>query len=95
MNRTFDSLWKIGDEVSINFPGAGTISPAFISKVSFDEENNFYDVKIPFTQVEEDGSKTTGVARIHGLKEWHLRNPIEKDLSNALKNIASLFKAKP
>lgn len=76
MNRTYDSLFTIGDKVSVTFPGNGLLKNATVIKVSFDYANNFYDVEVPYDYYEEGGVVLVkGTARIHGLKEWHLRNP--------------------
>lgn len=70
------SLWQIGDAVSVTFPGAGLIKVANVIKVAFDKENAFYDVEIAYRYFDsEDEYPKFGHARIHGLKEWHLRLP--------------------
>lgn len=74
MERKFESLWSNGDEVSLTFPGNGVINRAKVIKVSFSENSYepMYDVDVPFLM---DGVIVHG--RLHGLKEWHLRNPVE------------------
>lgn len=79
MNRTYDSLFTVGDKVSLTFPGNGLLKNATVIKVSFDYANNFYDVEVPYDYYENEVAEKTvkGTARIHGLKEWHLRQAAE------------------
>lgn len=76
------SLWQIGDEVSLTFPSNGLLKRAKVIKVSFTAHSEpLYDLDVPFEFYQGDydpespDMPTTGHARIHGLKEWHLRNP--------------------
>lgn len=73
--RQFESLWTIGDKVSVTFPDNGLIKNAQVKKVSFDANNTLYDVEVPFSYYEDQDMLKTGYARLHGIKEWHLRNP--------------------
>lgn len=82
MNK-LPSLWQVDDEVSLTFPGNGLLKRCRIIKVAFTAHSEpVYDVDIPFNfyegDIPDDGIPeipSTGHARIHGLKEWHLRNP--------------------
>lgn len=66
----FESLWKLNDYVSVQFPGNGTIQHGKVIKVSFTNSYEpLYDVEVPCTM---DG--VTVHARLHGIKEWYLRN---------------------
>lgn len=68
------SLWQIGDEVILQFPGSGELDNAKVVKVSFDKNNILYDVEVPYHFYNDNNPLgTTGFARLHGLKEWHLR----------------------
>lgn len=77
------SLFQIDDVVSVNFPGTGSLSPCKVIKVAFTGYGDpLYDVEVPFKYYEDqDGldpdTPRTSFARIHGLKEWHLRIPLE------------------
>jgi hypothetical protein len=84
--RQFESLWTLGDRVSVIFPGSGNINEAVVIKISFDEKNVLYDVDVPYRYYpEESDYPSVGHARIHGLKEWHLRIP-EEDVMPKSKN---------
>lgn len=74
------SLWQINDEVSVTFPGNGLLKKGKVIKVAFTAYSEpLYDVEIPYNYYDHDydpgGVPQTSCARIHGLKEWHLRNP--------------------
>lgn len=76
------SLWQINDEVSLTFPGNGLLKKGTVVKVAFTAYTEpLYDVDVPFQFYEGDYDPDdadiprTGHVRIHGLKEWHLRNP--------------------
>lgn len=75
------SKWQIGDFVSLHFPGNGILKKCKVVKVSFTyQDEPLYDLEVPydFYLGEYDGGNqepNTGHARLHGLKEWHLRNP--------------------
>jgi hypothetical protein len=78
------SLYQLGDFVQLQFPGNGLLKKAEIVKVSFTRHSEpVYDVAVPYEfysgELDPDGpemaSVQTGYARIHGLAEWHLRNP--------------------
>jgi hypothetical protein len=75
------SLWQIDDQVSLTFPGTGILSPCKVTKVSFNKSDVLYDVEVPFRHFDDAYPLgTTGYARLHGLKEWHLRIPTRDDL---------------
>ncbi len=68
------SLWQIGDEVLLQFPGSGELDNAKVTKVSFVKNDILYDVEVPYRCFTEEASLgTTKFARLHGLNEWHLR----------------------
>lgn len=76
------SLWQIGDSVSLTFPGNGLLGEAKVIKIAFTAHTEpLYDVEVPFQfyQGEYDPESpdipSIGHVRLHGLKEWHLRNP--------------------
>lgn len=76
------SLFQRGDYVSVTFPGTGLLKRCKVLKVSFaipkkeEIEEPFYDVEVPYNYYDgTDADPVMGYARIHGLKEWHLRNP--------------------
>lgn len=77
------SLWQLGDFVSATFPGQGILKKCKVIKVAFTEHSEpLYDLEIPYNFYDGAYQKSdipetpnTGHARIHGLKEWHLRNP--------------------
>lgn len=77
------SLWQLGEYVSATFPGSGILKKCKVIKIAFTEHSEpLYDIEIPFNfydgaYQDSDMPETpnTGHARIHGLKEWHLRNP--------------------
>lgn len=75
MVREYDSLWTIGDQVSITFPGNGLLKNATVIKVAFDNLNTLYDVEVPYNYYSFENIEMRGIARLHGLKEWHLRDP--------------------
>lgn len=71
MERIFESLWKLNDYVSVQFPGNGIINRCKVIKISFTNSYEpLYDVEVPHRM---DG--LTVHARLHGIKEWHLRIP--------------------
>lgn len=74
------SLWQIGDDVLLQFPGSGELDNAKVVKVAFIKNDTLYDVEVPYHHYnDENPLGTTGFARLHGLKEWHLRqrrNPL-------------------
>lgn len=82
-NKKLPSLWQNGDSVSLTFPGNGLLKKCRVIKVAFTSHSEpLYDVEIPYNyfngEIPGDGipeTPNTGYARIHGLKEWHLRNP--------------------
>jgi len=77
------SLFQLGDFVSAQFPGTGILNRCKVIKVAFTEHTEpLYDIEVPYRFYggeEYDNTvpeqPNTGYARIHGLKEWHLRNP--------------------
>lgn len=72
------SLFQINDNVSLTFPDNGILKKGTVIKVAFTAHSEpLYDVEVPFSFYSDDDLDTphTGSARIHGLKEWHLRNP--------------------
>ena len=76
------SLWQLGDYVSVTFPRTGLLKKCKIIKIAFTEHSEpLYDVEVPYQYYEgiydpeSSDIPTTGSARIHGLKEWHLRVP--------------------
>lgn len=78
------SLWQLGDYVSATFPGTGLLKKCKVIKIAFTEHSEpLYDIEVPFQYYQgsydpdNPDMPTTGSARIHGLKEWHLRNPEE------------------
>lgn len=82
VRKTLPSLYQINDLVSVTFPGNGLIKQAKVIKVAFTEYSEpLYDVSVSFNyyngDYDPDSSEipSTGHARMHGLKEWHLRNP--------------------
>jgi hypothetical protein len=83
MLEKLPSLWQVNDEVSVTFPGNGLLKRCKVIKVAFTAHSQpLYDVEVPFNyyvgEIPDDGipeTPNTGNARIHGLKEWHLRNP--------------------
>lgn len=81
MERAFDSLWTLGDYVSVTFPGNGIINRCKVIKVAFNGNEPLYDVDIPFKMTSDDGTYTEIIhARLHGIREWHLRIPGELNL---------------
>lgn len=71
---TLPSLWQIGDEVLLQFPGSGELNNAKVIKISFVKNDILYDVEVPYRcYTEENPLGTTKFARLHGLNEWHLR----------------------
>jgi len=80
--ESLPSLWQLGDYVSLTFPDNGILKQAKVIKVAFTEHSEpLYDVEVPFKFYQGDydpespDMPTTGHVRLHGLKEWHLRNP--------------------
>jgi hypothetical protein len=78
------SLWQLGDYVSATFPRTGLLKKCKVIKVAFTEHSEpLYDIDVPFEYYQGDydpdnpDMPTVGHVRIHGLKEWHLRNPEE------------------
>lgn len=77
------SLFQINDYVSVTFPGTGLLKWCKVIKIAFTEHTEpLYDIEVPFRfyagEFPEDDIPVIpniGHARIHGLKEWHLRNP--------------------
>lgn len=76
------ALWQLGDYVSATFPGTGLLKNCKVIKVAFTEHSEpLYDLEVPFLFYAGDydpdspDTPSTGHVRIHGLKEWHLRNP--------------------
>lgn len=82
MERSFDSLWALGDYVSIQFPGNGIINKCKVIKVAFSNSKEpLYDVDVPFKMVGEDDYDGVVHTRLHGIREWHLRIPGDVDLA--------------
>lgn len=81
--KKLPSLWQLGDYVSATFPGNGLLKRCKVIKIAFTEHSEpLYDIEVPFEHyqgnyVHDDVPETPSIscARIHGLKEWHLRNP--------------------
>lgn len=80
--ESLPSLFQINDKVSLTFPGNGILKEGKVIKVAFTAHSEpLYDVEVPFEfyqgdyDPESSDIPSTGHARIHGLKEWHLRNP--------------------
>lgn len=86
--RVLPSFWQLGDKVSLTFPGNGLIKEARVIKVAFIQNHDLsydadplYDVDVPYQFYNGDydpegpDMSSTGHVRLHGLKEWHLRNP--------------------
>jgi hypothetical protein len=76
------SLWQLGDYVSATFPGTGLLKKCKVIKVAFTEHTEpLYDIEVPYQYYEgsydpdNPDMPTSGCVRVHGLKEWHLRNP--------------------
>lgn len=76
------SLWQLGDYVSVTFPSNGLLKQAKVIKVAFTEHSEpLYDVEVQYQYYlgsydpDNQDAPTTATARLHGLKEWHLRNP--------------------
>ena len=76
------SLWQLGDYVSVTFPDNGLLKQAKVIKVAFTEHSEpLYDVEVSYKYYQgaydpdNADMPTTGTARLHGLKQWHLRNP--------------------
>lgn len=82
MERSFDSLWALNDYVSIQFPGNGIINKCKVIKVAFTGNEPLYDVDVPFKMISDDGTYSEIIhARLHGIREWHLRVPGATELN--------------
>jgi hypothetical protein len=73
--KCLPSLFQIGDRVSVIFPGTGTLSPCYVLRVAFDENNTFYDLEVPFLHHHDHHTEMKSMARLHNVKQWHVRNP--------------------
>lgn len=78
--NTFKSQFNIGDKVNVLFPNNGILKDCRVAKVSFSNgATPRYDLDVPFDYVPnfnmEDTQLVSGTARIHSIKEWHLRDP--------------------
>lgn len=77
MNK-LPSAFQRGDTVNVLFPDNALLKDCTVIKVSFPLKGEpLYDVQVPFRYYLECAGKESvkGYARIHSLKEWHLRNP--------------------
>lgn len=85
-NKNLPSLFQLGDNVSVIFPGSGTLNPVRVIKISFTEKGDpLYDLEVAYHfYTEEDVLGKTGFARIHSIAEWHLRLPIVDALPASL-----------
>lgn len=75
------SQFQRGDIVNVIFPNNGILTECRVVKVSFSEHGTpRYDVDVPFDYIPhfkmEEADLTAGKARLHSIKEWHLRDPL-------------------